>query len=198
MAADVDRIVRNLLSFYDFSDKVIVSVGAGGGQLVEYGRAARQVVALDSDHEAVDRLKKNLWRVGLNRQFRVVEGDFYDFSSQGDVVLFEFSLHEMQDPARALRHAHTLAPDVVVIDHLPESEWAFFASEEDKVRASWDAILERGVKIRATFSAAQRFADHQELHKKVGCQGEKSIARIQKFIGEKDIAIRMPYGIVLV
>ena len=32
----------------------------------------------------------------------------------GDVVYFEFCLHEMDDPAKALIHAKSLAPDIVV------------------------------------------------------------------------------------
>jgi len=47
MAADVRAIVANLAEFYDFGSKVVVDVGAGGGQLVEFARPARRVVAVD-------------------------------------------------------------------------------------------------------------------------------------------------------
>ena len=40
MATDITQVSANLLSFYDFRDKVVVSVGAGGGQLIEYARSA--------------------------------------------------------------------------------------------------------------------------------------------------------------
>jgi hypothetical protein len=34
MATDLNLIITNLLAFYDFTNKTIVSVGAGGGQRI--------------------------------------------------------------------------------------------------------------------------------------------------------------------
>ncbi len=39
-----------------------------------------------------------------------------------------------KDPQKALAYARTLAPKIVVFDHSPGSEWAFYAAEEGKVR----------------------------------------------------------------
>lgn len=44
MATDVNLIIKNLLEFYDFNQKVIVSVGAGGGQFVEYTEDAKNIL----------------------------------------------------------------------------------------------------------------------------------------------------------
>jgi hypothetical protein len=41
MATDYALMIENLLSFYDFNDKSMIAIGAGGGQFVAYGRAPR-------------------------------------------------------------------------------------------------------------------------------------------------------------
>lgn len=198
MGTDVKRIMENLLSFYHFRDKVVVSVGAGGGQLIEYGREARKVLAVDNDPHAIETLKDALRKRRLRQRFDLIEGDFGHTSLRGDVVLFEFSLHEMGDPCASIRHARQTASDIVVIDHLPESEWAYYVAEEDKVRRSWDAVLMYDIRKRASFSAAQAFPDYGELYDKVKSQGERSISRAKRFASDRDIIIRMPYGIVLI
>jgi len=48
MATDDKKLIAELLSFYDFTAETVIAVGAGGGQLLEYGRAAGQVLALIS------------------------------------------------------------------------------------------------------------------------------------------------------
>jgi hypothetical protein len=35
VATDVQALIRNLTTFYDFSGKSIIHVGAGGGQLID-------------------------------------------------------------------------------------------------------------------------------------------------------------------
>ncbi len=37
MATDVTEVLANLLRFHDFMAKLMISVGAGGGQLAGYG-----------------------------------------------------------------------------------------------------------------------------------------------------------------
>ena len=129
MAADYGKMVADLLAFYDFEDKLILTVGAGGGQLIEYGRTARKVLALDNDAAALDKLRENLRISGLEDKFEPVLGDFLSVELKADVVLFEFSLHEMADPGAALERARRLAPAVVVFDHGPGSLWSYVASE---------------------------------------------------------------------
>jgi hypothetical protein len=38
----------------------------------------------------------------------------------------------MDDPQQAVDHARTLAPDVVIFEHSPSSEWVFYAAEEKR------------------------------------------------------------------
>jgi hypothetical protein len=118
-------------------------------------------------------------------------------ASSGDVVYFEFCLHEMMDPYRALLHARSLAPDIVVFDHLPGSEWSFYAAEDDKVRRSGEAMDRFGVRLRKTFCAEQRFRDPAELHAKLAGQGAVAADRARRFAGATDIVIPMNYQLAL-
>ena len=57
MATDIEAVERNLRSFYDFHDKIVVHVGAGGGQLIGYSEIARSVLAVDIDEQALSTLE---------------------------------------------------------------------------------------------------------------------------------------------
>ncbi|HVO82645.1 MAG TPA: hypothetical protein VMT28_18090 [Terriglobales bacterium] len=127
----------------------------------------------------------------------VVGASFEDVRLQGDAVYFEFCLHEMDDPEQALIHAKSLAPDIVVYDHSPGSEWIYYGAEEDKVARS-AAVMERfGIRRRERFQAEQRFGNHAELLAKVSLQGPVAIERAQRFAGATDIVIPMSYELNL-
>ncbi len=49
-----------------------------------------------------------------------------------------------------------------------------------------------------SFEARQVFKDYGELRRKVEGQGEKSLARIEKYKGRTDISIPMTYGFALI
>jgi hypothetical protein len=112
-------------------------------------------------------------------------------------VYFEFCLHEMNDPRQALRHALTLAPEVLIFDHLPESEWAFHAAEEDKVRRSTDALADFACARHQAFRTEQRFPEYRQLLEKVSCQGEVALQRAERYRDSTGIAIPMTYGLSL-
>lgn len=198
MAADYKKIISNLLAFYDFKEKLVIDVGAGGGQLVEYGRAARKVLALDNDAQALEKLRENLKSVGLEDKFSPILGDFFEVDLKADAVLFEFSLHEMKDPGAALEHARGMAPDVIIFDHGPASEWSYIAAEENKVAASWASFERFPVRKTQMHEAVQFFNDYEELYQKVKGQGETSLARIAKYKKQTGIRIPMSYGLVLI
>jgi 16S rRNA G966 N2-methylase RsmD len=197
MATDYERIIRNLLDFFDFSGRTVVAVGAGGGQLMEYGRPAAKVIAVDQDPAALAMLRERLKQAGLAEKFDLVCSAFLDFREKADVVLFEFCLHEMPDPSAALAHAQTLAAAVVVMDHWPGSEWAFIVAEEDKATAAWAAVAASLPEKTVSFEADQVFSGFEELWQKVHGQGERSLARIERFKGLSDISIPMSYGFAL-
>jgi tRNA A58 N-methylase Trm61 len=198
MATDIKKIINNLLEFYDFYNQTIITVGAGGGQLIEYGRISKNVVAIDFDKEALQKLKDNLLKSGLEDKFTLIHSDFYLSNLKGDVVLFEFCLHEMNDPETALKHALTMASDVLILDHWPGSEWAFIVDEEEKIAKSWTALELFHQKKVQKFDTVQFFNDYEELYQKVKVQGETSIKRINDFKDKKNFSIPMPYGIALI
>lgn len=198
MATDVQKIIDNLLSVYDFSGRTIIAVGGGGGQFIEYGRSARQVLALDNDAEAIRKLQESLKEAGLEDRFTPILGDFLKTSLKGDGVLFEFCLHEMPDPKAAVRHAQTMAPDIIILDHWPGSEWSFCTAEEEKVARSWTALESFPFREKKKYDAVHFFRDYDELNQKVKGQGDLSLARIEKFRSLKDIRIPVEYGIAVI
>ncbi len=198
MSADVGLILQRLLAFYDFSGKSALAVGAGGGQLAGYARPMHKVLAVDRDLAAMQQLKESAVRMGLQDRFEYWAGDFLDCDRYGDVVLFEFCLHEMADPAKALTKAATLAPEIVVIDHAPGSQWSYFAAEDEIVKRSWHAVGKLPVARQRSYVAEQRFNNYGELFEKVKAQGRESIRRIERFREQKNITIPMTYALALI
>ncbi len=198
MATDIKKILENLFEFYDFSDKTIISVGAGGGQFIEYGYVAKQVIAVDNDKEALNQLAGNLQKSGLTEKFRLVHSDFNHVQEKGDVVMFEFCLHEMKDSEAAIIHALTMAPEVLITDHWPGSEWAYFVDEREKVMNSWSAINRFTLKRTQRYDTIQLFHNFDELFQKVKVQGDTAIIRIKQFQDQKEITIAMSYGFALI
>ncbi len=197
MAADYRKLTENLTSFFDFTDKVVLYVGAGGRQLLEPSIRTRKVIAIDQDVEALRPLKASVSAKSMQDSVQVVESSFEEIAIPGDVVYFDFGLHEMADPQKALTHARRLAPDIVVFDHLPDSEWIFYAVEEEKVRHSDDALERFGIRRRETFHAEQRFRDYDELLQKVSVQGPVAVQRAARFAGVRNIVIPMSYHLAL-
>ncbi len=186
MAADYQKLSEHLTSFYDFTGKTVLYVGAGSRQLLDPAVATGRVIAIDRNADSLAGLK-----------IQAVAADFEEVRISGDVVYFEFCLHEMVDPLRALRHARTLAPDTVVFDHSPGSQWTFCCAEEQQVGRSGAAMVEFGIRRRVTLQDEQRFNDHSELLAKVGAQGTVAIERARRFEGATSIEIPMSCELVL-
>lgn len=198
MPADYKKMVADLLDFTDLKAKTVLDVGGGGGQLSEFGRAAGRVLALDVDPAALERLRANLRAAGLEDRFELVLGDFFTIDLKADLVLFEFSLHEMTDPAAAVERARSMAPEVVVFDHWPGSPWSFIGAEEDKVAASWASLGRFPARKTRQYETLQVFSGYEQLRERIKGQGPASLARIARFEGQTDIRIPMPYGLVLI
>ncbi len=197
MATDYAKLSENLSRFYDFRDKTILYVGAAGRQLLDPRTPARKLIAIDRDQKALEELKANVVEQDLRDSVEVIGAGFEEIMIHGDVVYLEFCLHEMDDAEQALRHAKSLAPDIVVYDHSPDSEWIFYGAEEDKVARSSAAMQRCGIRRRQTFRAEQRFANHAELLAKVGPQGAVAIERTARFAGATSIVIPMNYELNL-
>ena len=197
LATDYAQLTKNLLRFYDFTNKVVLFVGAGGRQLLDPSAGTKKLIAIDQDVEALRELAANVAAKGIQESVEVVGGKFEDVALSGDVVYFEFCLHEMADPQKALTHAKNLARDIVVFDHSPDSEWIFYGAEEDKVRSSTQAMERFGLLRHERFHAEQRFEDYAELLAKVSGQGPIAIQRTQRFTCAANIVIPMRYELNL-
>jgi hypothetical protein len=211
MATDLPLLVATLRGGYSFQDKTVCSVGAGGGQLLEVYRDAAAIAAVDIDAEALRRLEGALGAGGLRDRAQLFRLDFLEYRHPAEVVVFEFSLHEMADPGCALRHARTLAPDIVVFDHHPQSPWAWQVCEEDKARRSLAALeaeedkarrslaaLEAfGIRSRRDFRGLQVFAGRSDLEDRVRPQGEDALRRAAVFPAAGPIRIPMDYYLAL-
>ena len=198
MAADYALLIGKLRRFYDFADKVVLYVGAGGiQQLLDPTVQTKRVIAIDRDADALKMLEEKVVSEGRQDAFEFVAARFENIRVSGDVVYFEFCLHEMADPASALAHARTLAPDVVVYDHAPDSEWIFYGAEEDLVRRSSAVLDQCAVRRRTSFRTEQRFPDYAALVAKLAPQGPVAAQRAERFAGATNIVIPMDCVLVL-
>lgn len=197
MATDVQQVNDNLRDFYDFSAKSVIHVGAGGGRLLDYAQDSESVLAIDCDEHAVRQLEAVVKSRDLKNVI-VQNTDFFDLDTTADVVLFEFCLHEIVDPLKALRKAVEMAKDVVVIDHAADSPWAWYTGETEKVRSSWSFVASFNVTREKTHDAVQRFNDFRELFEKVEVLGQPSLDRISIFKDKTDIEIGMGYRFALI
>jgi SAM-dependent methyltransferase len=198
VATDIAMVIANLTSFYDFKDKSVVHVGAGGGQLVGYAVNARQVVAIDPDAEAIARLRPAIEALGLGGRFTIRQAEFESASDLADVVFFEFCLHEMADPDAALRHARTLAPEALVLDHVPESRWTWHTAETSKTERSWAAVERAGIRADRRFHGRQLFANVEALVTRLASLGEPAVSRARALGDATGIDIEMIYRVAVI
>lgn len=198
MATDIVAIIRNLHAFHDLTGKSIISVGAGGGQLIDAWEPVQSVIAVDSNHDAILALTQALESKPYRERVRIVNADFLATRSRADLVLFEFCLHEMDDPDAAIAHARSCAPEVLILDHSEESEWAYMVAEEDKVRRSTLSMRNAGIRRSRHFTTEQQFANFEQLRAKVAPQGQVALDRVEGFRDSDEITIAMGYVIALI
>ncbi len=198
MATDLAAMIDNLMEFYNFGDKTVLSIGAGGGQFYEYASAAKHIIAVDNDKKALAELGRSIDKAGFAGKFTLIHSDFYDVREKSDLLMFDFCLHEIPDPRGAISHGLTLCADLLVNDHWPGSPWAFAVDEEEKVMNSWEAVNEFKVRKIKRFDAVQVFKDYDELHDKVRGQGNTALMRIERYLGQTEISIPMSYGFALI
>src|SRR5215472_5122338 len=177
--------------FYDFAGKVVLLVVGGHMQLLDPSSEIRKLIAVDKDRAALEEFEKKIAADGQQSSVEVIHGEFEKVTLHGDVVYFEFCLHEMADPFFSLKHAKTLAPEVVVFDHSPASEWVFYGAEEDQVRRSSLAVKDFGIQRHSSFVTGQRFGEYSELVSKMSAQGPLAFQRIERYSGATNFVIPM-------
>lgn len=197
MVVDRSELTSNLTKFYDFKGKAVLYVGAGGGQLLDPASRPGRVVAIDKDAKSLDGFRSEAKFKWAGIPISFVSRKFESVDQKGDVVYFEFCLYQMKDPCEALEHAHSLAPDIVVMDHLPGSEWVYCWAGEDLVLKSTKVVESFGVRSRRRFIADQRFQDCEALAARLRGGGKVSRRRVLDLKGAKDIRMRMHYGLFL-
>ncbi len=195
MATDLAAMVVNLLACVPIEGKRVLAVGAGGGQLVAWARRAREVIAVDPDAPALETLLARAAEIGIAERFTLVAEDFLRVDASADVVLFEFSLHEIADPAAALDHAAELAPETAVIDHAPGSPWAWYVLDEEKVVRSWRAVEAARPISLARFATCHAFASLDELLAKLAPCGPEAERRARDAFAQGPISIPLGYAI---
>ena len=191
MAVDRAQLTANLHSFYDFERKIVLCVGAGHGQLLDPSIMTTETVLIDGDKQSLGGVSKEALTNEKRGRMRTVLADFKDVNMPGDVVYFEFCLHEMDSPRQEIEHARTLATEVVIFDHSPSSEWIFYAAEEEGVCRCAQALAQFPVKRRQHVFAQQTFKDHDDLVAKLAKQGSLAIDRADRFTGKTNIVIPM-------
>jgi len=165
--------------------------------LTGYAARARSVLGVDPDPDGIARLLESIRERSLEHCFEVFEGEIAAVAHAADLTLFEFCLHEIDDPAAALEHAQTLSPEVLVIDHLPQSRWSWYTCETEKLERSWAAVSGLRVLRESTCDAVQLFPDFAELESKLQILGEPALTRIQELSDQNEVSIQMPYGMAL-
>ncbi len=197
MVVDRDLLTANLTEFYDFRGKSVLYVGAGRGQLLPPASGVKSVVAIDRDGKSLQGFRSEAKSKWAGIPVRFIPRKFETVDARGDVVYFEFCMHLMEDPWYALKHALSLAPDIVVMDHLPGSKWVYYWAGEEAVLRSTGAVESFGVRRRKEFTTEQKFEDWKALAARLAEEGEESRRRVLELKGAKDIRMRMDYGLFL-
>ncbi len=197
MVVDRDELTASLTKFYDFRGKTVLYVGCGLGQLLPPWSGAASVVAIDRDAKALKAFRRAAKTDWAGIPVRFVPRRFETVAIRGDVAYFEFCMHMMDDPRRTLELAQSLATDIVIMDHLPESEWVYYWAGEDEVLRSTKTIESFGVRRKKALTAEQRFEDWKALAARLAGEGKESHRRVLELMGVKDIRMRMDYALFL-
>jgi hypothetical protein len=188
VAVDRDQLRNELRRFYGFCGKVVLYVGPGGGQLLDTSFGATKIVAIDEDRASLEKLYGG---TAGSARIEVIPSSFEEVERPVDVVYFEFCLHEMRKPDQMLTHARSLAPDIVVFEHAANSDWSYYAGEDEQVWRSAQALQGCTIRRQQTLTVEQRFRDYDELLAKLRSQGDIAIERARQFAGVTDIVIPM-------
>ncbi len=155
------------------------------------------MVAIDRDGKSLDGFRRESRTKWKGIPVRFVPHRFETVKLRGDVVYFEFCLHQMRSPSKALEHAHTLAPDIVIMDHMARSKWVYCWAGEDAVTKSTNAVESFGVRRRKEFVTEQRFEDWNALATRLSGEGKESKRRVLELKRTGEVRMRMDYALFL-
>ena len=146
------RLCLSLLQSADVTGRRVVDVGTGSGVLAiaAWRLGARQVVAMDTDPDAIQNARENVERNGANGDVEVIQADLQDSSTApADIVTANLTAAVLLRHASALRRL--VAPGGALIvsgfspEELPDVIAAFGAREVERVvEDEWAAAMMRG------------------------------------------------------
>lgn len=191
------ELSANLARFYDFRGRSVLYVGAGLDQILRPSCGVASVVAIDRDPASLEGFRKEAPTVWAGIPVQFIPRSFEAVETRGDAVYFEFCMHYMKDPTETLKRARSLAEDIVIMDHLPDSKWVYYWAGEEAVSRSTGAIEAFGVRRRQALVAEQRFEDWRALADRLKDEGAESKRRVLELEGAKDIRMRMDYCLYL-
>lgn len=197
MVVDRSELTANLQGFYDFEGKSALCVGAGGGLILDPSSGVARVVAVDRDAGALQKFRAESKAKWAGVPLRFIPRKFETVNVRSDVVYFEFCMHMMDDPHKALQHARSIAPDIIVMDHRPGSKWVYYWAGEEEVLRSTKALESFGVRRQKEFVAEQRFKDWEAFAARLSGEGEESRRRVLELKGAEEVHMRMDYGLYL-
>src|SRR5262245_21066942 len=104
LAVNYRALSANLSRFYDFTDKVVLYVGAGGRQLLDPSITIRKLIAIDQDPKSLTELERSVALKGLKDSVEIVGSAFEDVELPG----MWFTSNSVCTRQRILpRHFHT-------------------------------------------------------------------------------------------
>ena len=198
MGINISEIINNLDGFYSLNGKTIIHVGIGSGLFTGYTNSAKKIFAYDNNPTIENILRDKLIKERTLDKYEINITDFFKCKNKADVVFFEFCLHEIVNPLKALEFAKTISDDILIIDHAKNSEWSYYTLETEKLQKSRAAISTFKIKKHCTFDEYQYFGNFNSLKTKLSILGEECMNRIVKFEYKSDINIPMPYEICLI
>jgi len=196
MATYLDKMKQDIAEFINCSSKSVLIVGAGGGKLFGYTDSAKKVYALDCNNKALDKLKELIPLSEQGNKYELICDYFENVNTKVDIVIFEFSLHEIPDTYNALKHAKDLAKRVIIAEHAADSEWICLAQEDQNVKKVEEALKRFEIKKVNEYVTGKEFRDIDDLKTKLGYQVNDNVPYIfDEYKNKSNYVVEMKYRI---
>jgi tRNA G37 N-methylase Trm5 len=196
MVTYLDKIKQDVERFINCNGKTVLIVGAGGGKLFGYADSAQKVFALDCNSKALDKLAEIIHLNEQEEKYELVCGYFETIDIKADVVIFEFSLHEIPDAYETLKHAKKLSNRVIVVEHTSDSEWICLAQEDQNVKRVEEGLTKFEVIKTEYYVTQKEFKDLDDLKTKLGYIDNDRLPSIfEKYKSKVNHSVEMKYRI---
>ena len=184
------------MEFINCDGKSVLIVGAGGGKLFGYTDSARKVYALDCNNKALDKLKEVIPLDEQGNKYELMCDYFENVNTKVDIVIFEFSLHEIPDTDNALKHAKNLAKRVIVAEHASDSELICLAQEDQNVKKVEEGLKRFEIKKVNEYVTGKEFRDIDDLKIKLGYNVNDNVPRVfESYKNKTNYIVEMKYRI---